>query len=179
MERFPGLTVHGFSCSNDASTLGSEAASDNIGSNHKLQTQRSLLSELLAIHACEEDQGLSDDDSNSDSEDDDACHEPEPVVRQESQGLGSEKSEPIRIPVSESFANQRAKDAYRRMMYQRQVEALHHQQQQQLAYQQQQQHLLRQQQMQVQQAQRAQLQLQQQLLAQQRQAQAGGAMGAQ
>ncbi|KAG2444866.1 hypothetical protein HXX76_001604 [Chlamydomonas incerta] len=125
----------------------------------KLQTQRSLLSEMLSQYAQEGEYSESEvDDEDSYSEDEDAGA---PIVRQDTgSSMEPARSSAIPIPCGESFANQRAKDAYRRMMYQRQVEQLYHQQQQQaqqqqiaLAQQRQQAYLMQQQRIQQAQAQ--------------------------
>ncbi|KAG2448569.1 hypothetical protein HYH02_006460 [Chlamydomonas schloesseri] len=101
----------------------------------KLQTQRSLLSEMLSQYAQDGEYSESEvDDEESYSDDEDAGVS---IVRQDTgSSMEPARSEPIAIPCAESFANQRAKDAYRRMMYQRQVEQLYQQQQQQVQQQQ-------------------------------------------
>ncbi|GLC43242.1 hypothetical protein PLESTB_001495000 [Pleodorina starrii] len=133
-----GLRVVGFTFSNHGeSTLNAEV------SNAKLQTQRSLLSELLAIHASDEGFSIASESQDStDDEDDEYVEEPTPVARADT----FVRSQPITIPCPESLARQRAKDAYRRLVDQRRVEHLYYQQQQQLQYQAQQQLLLQQQQ---------------------------------
>ncbi|GIL91023.1 hypothetical protein Vretimale_9470 [Volvox reticuliferus] len=136
-----GLRVVGFTFSNHCeSTLNAEV------SNAKLQTQRSLLSELLAIHAVGDISTHSDSQSN-DSEDDreddeDVGTEPAPIVQADTFGA---QSDPIPIPCPESLANQRAKDAYRRLILQRQFEQMYYKQKQQLKFQVQQRILIQQQ----------------------------------
>ncbi|GIL91022.1 hypothetical protein Vretimale_9470 [Volvox reticuliferus] len=142
-----GLRVVGFTFSNHCeSTLNAEV------SNAKLQTQRSLLSELLAIHAVGDISTHSDSQSN-DSEDDreddeDVGTEPAPIVQADTFGA---QSDPIPIPCPDagvffrSLANQRAKDAYRRLILQRQFEQMYYKQKQQLKFQVQQRILIQQQ----------------------------------
>jgi hypothetical protein len=92
-----GLRVVGFTFSNHGeSTLNAEV------SNAKLQTQRSLLSELLAVHAMGSG-GLSsdsEDDGSSEEEDDDdydvGAEEPAPVQMELLR-----RSSPISIPCPE------------------------------------------------------------------------------
>ncbi|GLI60661.1 hypothetical protein VaNZ11_002861 [Volvox africanus] len=137
-----GLRVVGFTFSNHCeSTLNADV------SNAKLQTQRSLLSELLAIHAVGDD-SIHSDSQSDDSEDDDCADDEDvgteaaPVVRADTFGA---QSNPIPIPCPESLANQRVKDAYRRLIYQRQIEQMYYQHQQQLHIQAQQEILIQQQ----------------------------------
>lgn len=93
------LRIVGFTFSNHGeSTLNVEI------SNAKLQTQRSLLSELLAIHAVG-DEGLNSDSESQDSEDDDDENEyssgtaPAQVVRTDT--YGAQRTAPIPIPCPE------------------------------------------------------------------------------
>ncbi|PNH10787.1 hypothetical protein TSOC_002424 [Tetrabaena socialis] len=146
--------VVGFDTSPEECTLNTEAGVC------KMQTQRSLLSELLALQALGDgDDSDSGEDTETEVEEDD--HEVEAPV-QDTSGLRS--SEPVSIPwPCAGRSEDKAKDAYRRLVCARQVEQLHIQQQQQQLYQQQQQQLA------LQQRQRQHMLLQQQQLLQQRQ----------
>ncbi|KXZ55342.1 hypothetical protein GPECTOR_3g473 [Gonium pectorale] len=113
----------------------------------KLVTQRSLLSELLAAQLLggdeDEERSGSYDDEETGSDEDVEDPANAPPARQSTYGqLMPSPSEPISIPCSGSMANQRVKDAYKRLLHQRQMEQLYQQQllrlqQQRLAQQQQ------------------------------------------
>ncbi|GFR48201.1 hypothetical protein Agub_g10018 [Astrephomene gubernaculifera] len=133
--------IVGFTFSNHGeSTLTAEV------STAKLRTQRSMLSELLAHSTEGEDPSGSDSEESDEGEDatfEAGGDEGASVIRQSA--CMFQRSEPITIPCGASLANERVKDAYRRLLYQRQVQQLYYQQQQQLQYQAQQQALMLQQ----------------------------------